>query len=249
MPLKFGQDGTRIADSSLSFQGSRGLLQRCHGVLQCSHRFSRFHVGFLPLINRRLGRLTWKFCTRGSSSGRPRGTAEDQSDCAAPIHSCLNLDVSRARLNSEPGRSQLAKRRPHCQVAFNGAFNGGRPVPRSVVFLELSEACTAPPTNSPPTRGLQIAITLPGLSCHSFSGDKPGFFGTIFVSNRMECGEKSRLIEEHSRVALAYSRAARALRGKRGTRSAEGQQALDEARIKSQDARAAVKRHIAEHGC
>jgi YVTN family beta-propeller protein len=68
-------------------------------------------------------------------------------------------------------------------------------------------------------------------------------------SNRMECEEKSRLIEEHSRVAVAYSRAARALRGRTGTRSAEDQQALDEARIKSQDARAAVKRHIAEHGC
>jgi len=68
-------------------------------------------------------------------------------------------------------------------------------------------------------------------SFHSFSGDKPGCFGTIFVSNRMECEEKARLIEEHSRVALAYSRAARALRGKKGTRSAEDQQALDEARI------------------
>jgi len=86
-------------------------------------------------------------------------------------------------------------------------------------------------------------------SFHSFSGDKPGCFGTIFVSNRMECEEKAKLIEELTRAALAYSRAARALRGKTGTRSAEDQQALDEARIKSQDARAAVKRHIAEHGC
>jgi hypothetical protein len=67
--------------------------------------------------------------------------------------------------------------------------------------------------------------------------------------NRMECEEKSRLIEEHSRVALAYARAARALRAKTGTRSAEDQQALDEARITSQEARAAVERHIAEHGC
>ena len=65
----------------------------------------------------------------------------------------------------------------------------------------------------------------------------------------MECEEKSRLIEEHGRVERAYSRAARMLRGKSGTRSAEDQQAFDEARIKSQDARAAVKRHIAEHGC
>ena len=65
----------------------------------------------------------------------------------------------------------------------------------------------------------------------------------------MGCEEKSRLIEEHSRVALAYARAARALRAKTGTRSAEDQQALDEARIKSQEARAAVERHIAEHGC
>jgi len=87
------------------------------------------------------------------------------------------------------------------------------------------------------------------LGTISFSGDKPACFGTIFVSNRMGCEEKSRLIEEHSRVAMAYSRAASALRGKAGTRSAEDQQALDEARIKSQKARASVERHIAEHGC
>jgi hypothetical protein len=65
----------------------------------------------------------------------------------------------------------------------------------------------------------------------------------------MKCEEKSRLIEEHSRGAMAYSHAARALRGKTGTRSAEDQKALGEARIKSQNARAALKRHIAHHGC
>ena len=33
--------------------------------------------------------------------------------------------------------------------------------------------------------------------------------------HRMECGEKARLVEEHHKAAIAYSRAARALAQKR----------------------------------
>jgi hypothetical protein len=69
----------------------------------------------------------------------------------------------------------------------------------------------------------------------------------------MECGEKARLVEEHHKAAIAYSRAARALAQKRSICSASENRKLQEsahdARTKSTEARVAVKRHIAEHGC
>ena len=67
----------------------------------------------------------------------------------------------------------------------------------------------------------------------------------------MDCEEKARLVEEHHQAALAYSLAARVLNASRG-RDAEHEQrraAADAARNKSKEARAALKRHIAEHGC
>ena len=69
----------------------------------------------------------------------------------------------------------------------------------------------------------------------------------------MECGEKARLVEEHHKAAIAYSQAARALTRNRSICSASEHRKLQEsahdARTKSTEARVAVERHIAEHGC
>ena len=69
----------------------------------------------------------------------------------------------------------------------------------------------------------------------------------------MECGEKARLVAEHHKAAIAYSRAARALAQKRSICSASEyrklQESAQDARAKSTEARVAAKRHIAEHGC
>jgi hypothetical protein len=62
-----------------------------------------------------------------------------------------------------------------------------------------------------------------------------------------------RLVEEHHRAALAYSRAARALSQKRTSCAAskleELRQAAKAARAKCAEARIAVNHHLAEHGC
>jgi hypothetical protein len=69
----------------------------------------------------------------------------------------------------------------------------------------------------------------------------------------MECGEKARLVEEHHKAAIAYSRAARALARKRSICSASEYKKLHESahdtRTKCTEARVAVKHHIAEYGC
>lgn len=64
----------------------------------------------------------------------------------------------------------------------------------------------------------------------------------------MECEEKAKLIDEQSRTALAYSRVAKS-GGNPRIMSAQDQKVLYEARIISLKAGAALKRHIAEHGC
>lgn len=73
------------------------------------------------------------------------------------------------------------------------------------------------------------------------------------VTHRMGCEEKARLVEEHHHAALAYSQAARTLNGKmRNTPASEYKklrEVMEEARTKSQEAHAAVQRHILEHGC
>jgi hypothetical protein len=71
------------------------------------------------------------------------------------------------------------------------------------------------------------------------------------VTHTMECGEKSSLVEEHHHAALAYSKATRAL-NRSAVSHPEHQRRLNlvnEARTKSQEARLAVERHVAEHGC
>ena len=69
----------------------------------------------------------------------------------------------------------------------------------------------------------------------------------------MECGENARLVEEHHKAAIAYPQAARALAWNRSICSASENRKLQEsahdARTKSTEARVAVQRHIAEHGC
>ena len=64
---------------------------------------------------------------------------------------------------------------------------------------------------------------------------------------------EARLVEEHHKAAIAYSQAARALTRNRSICSASEYKKLQEsehnARTKSTEARVAVKRRIAEHGC
>ena len=62
----------------------------------------------------------------------------------------------------------------------------------------------------------------------------------------MGCEEKARLVEEHQRAALAYSRAAVAVNR---NKNAQLRETVEETRLKSQAARLAVERHVAEHGC
>ena len=70
----------------------------------------------------------------------------------------------------------------------------------------------------------------------------------------MQCEEKVKLVEAHHEASAAYSRLARMLSGTIGTAGSVAEYkklrlAVDEARIKSQEAHAAVARHSAEHGC
>jgi hypothetical protein len=67
------------------------------------------------------------------------------------------------------------------------------------------------------------------------------------------CDEKARLVEEHHRAALAYSRALRALNHERKISSAADYQRLrkivDEEAANSERVRLSLQRHQAEHGC
>ena len=69
----------------------------------------------------------------------------------------------------------------------------------------------------------------------------------------MECGENARLVEDRHKAAVAYSQAARALAQKRSICPTSEYKKLRESaydtRTKCTEARVAVKRHIAEHGC
>lgn len=69
----------------------------------------------------------------------------------------------------------------------------------------------------------------------------------------MLCAEKDRLVAEHRRAALVYSRAMIALNRKRATTPASEYERLrlaaDGASIKCKEARLALKRHMADHGC
>jgi len=69
----------------------------------------------------------------------------------------------------------------------------------------------------------------------------------------MNCGEKARLVEEHHRAALIYSQATRELsRVGRTSPVSDYKQlraAADEAGVKCTEARLAIIRHSAEHGC
>jgi len=67
----------------------------------------------------------------------------------------------------------------------------------------------------------------------------------------MECAEKTRLVEEQHRAALVYAQTARALNASR-VRNADHEQlraTADAARKASKEARTALERHQAEHGC
>jgi hypothetical protein len=68
----------------------------------------------------------------------------------------------------------------------------------------------------------------------------------------MSCGEKARLIADHSLKALAYARAVRAQRNRGTALPAECAQLkalTDKTRFESKEARRLVRQHIAEHGC
>jgi hypothetical protein len=73
------------------------------------------------------------------------------------------------------------------------------------------------------------------------------------LAHVMNCPEKARLIEEHHQAALIYSQATRALSEIRGLSEVSEYKrlstAVDEARAKSIEARLAIIRHTAEHGC
>jgi hypothetical protein len=69
----------------------------------------------------------------------------------------------------------------------------------------------------------------------------------------MNCPEKARLIEEHHLAALIYAQATRALNDIMGPIEVSEHKrlrtAVDEARAKSIEARLAIIRHTADHGC
>jgi len=69
----------------------------------------------------------------------------------------------------------------------------------------------------------------------------------------MSCEEKARLIEDHSRKALAYARATRTLNGKRGTSTATEYAQLkavaQKTMAESKEARRLVQEHVSQHGC
>ena len=67
------------------------------------------------------------------------------------------------------------------------------------------------------------------------------------------CEEKTKLVEEHHRAALAYSRALRALNQQRkGSSAAEYQRlrkTVDDEAANSEKARLALQHHQTEHRC
>jgi hypothetical protein len=77
--------------------------------------------------------------------------------------------------------------------------------------------------------------------------------GHSIITHTMECEEKARLLRAHHRAASANSHAVKDLNTKmRNISVAEYKilrAAADEARIKSTEARTALKRHQAKHGC
>ena len=67
------------------------------------------------------------------------------------------------------------------------------------------------------------------------------------------CSEKARLLQDYQTAAEDYSRAVRALSERSGVMSKaayiEIRDYSETARAKAEDARNAMDRHIAEHGC
>jgi hypothetical protein len=73
------------------------------------------------------------------------------------------------------------------------------------------------------------------------------------VPTDSSCEEKTRLVEEYSAAASAFSEAVKELRRKMGTSPKEEYKWLvqnsNEARVKSERARLALEQHISAHHC
>jgi hypothetical protein len=73
------------------------------------------------------------------------------------------------------------------------------------------------------------------------------------VPKPMSCEEKARLVKEYDDATLAFSDAVQELRRKMGTSPKTEYERLErissQARVKSEQARLALEKHIAAHGC